>query len=233
MNKNAKETIIGIAGALLLTGLVITGDQLTRQAEAKASDEPTQVEVSTGCGVNCPCAGIVEVIYVTTPATITTPEAITPATPEAITKPAIEKPKKPKKKKYTKEDFEVLSKVIQAEVGNQSRECKYYVGAVVLNRVKSSIYPNTIKKVVFQKGQYACTWDGNYKRAKPDKVTKAVAKDLLENGVKGVPKTVTGQSSQRQGKVWKAIKCTNGVTCYFCHNKWVVKEYEGKRKESK
>lgn len=225
MNKNAKETIIGIAGALLLTGLVITGDQLTRQAEAKASDEPTQVEVSTGCGVNCPCAGIVEVVYVTTPATITTPEAV--KVEEPTPKP------KPKKKTYTKEDFEVLSKVIQAEVGNQSKECKYYVGAVVLNRVKSSIYPDTIKKVVFQKGQYACTWDGNYKRAKPDKVTKAVAKDLLENGVKGVPKTVTGQSSQRQGKVWKAIKCTNGVTCYFCHNKWVVKEYEEKRKESK
>lgn len=216
--KQVKDVILGLVGALLITAIVILSDQLTRANEAL---EIAESKITVECN-DCPCSGVVEVVTPTI--TIETPKAITTVTPEAITKPAIEKPKKPKKT-YTKEDFEVLSKVIEAEVGGQSKEIRYYTGAVVLNRVRSKYWANTVKGVVFQKGQYACTWDGNYKKAKPSKSTKKIAKDLLENGVKGVPRSVVYQSSASQGVNWKKFKCTNGVTIRFDYGKWDVKAY--------
>ena len=50
-----------------------------------------------------------------------------------------------------------LSKIITAEAGSSwlPLEWKMMVGEVVLNRVKSVEFPNTVKEVIHQKGQYA------------------------------------------------------------------------------
>lgn len=112
---------------------------------------------------------------------------------------------------YTDEDIYVLSHVIYGEAGGYSKELQIGVGSVVLNRVKSKKYPNTIKDVVFQKGQYACTWDGNYDR-EPDKQAVDVAIYLLENGSQ-FPEYVVFQSEFLQGdRVYKQIENT-----YFCY----------------
>ena len=72
-----------------------------------------------------------------------------------------------------------------------------YVGSVVLNRVKSDEFPNTIKEVVFQKGQYACIKDGNYYR-KPTDSNWENARRLLEND-SVLPDDVLFQSTCEQG----------------------------------
>lgn len=61
---------------------------------------------------------------------------------------------------YTDEDFDCLAKTIYFEAGNQSYEGKLAVGEVVLNRVRSDIFPNTICAVVKQKHQFSWYWDG-------------------------------------------------------------------------
>lgn len=56
------------------------------------------------------------------------------------------------KKAYTKEDIIWLSRIVMAETQGASFEAKLAVANVVLNRVKSHIYPNSIKEVIYQSG---------------------------------------------------------------------------------
>ena len=99
---------------------------------------------------------------------------------------------------YSQDDLDILAHVICGECQCYPDQEQLYVGSVVLNRVKSSRYPNTIRGVVFQKGQYACTWDGNYYRTPTDR-NWANAKYLLEHG-SVLPDNVVYQSGARQGK---------------------------------
>lgn len=47
-------------------------------------------------------------------------------------------------------DMDLLARIITAEAANQTYQTQVAVGAVVLNRVKSSLFPNTIRGVVYQ-----------------------------------------------------------------------------------
>ena len=55
---------------------------------------------------------------------------------------------------YPQEDLDWLSRVIYAESGNQSLEGMIGVGNVVLNRVASDSFPDTVTDVIFQAGQF-------------------------------------------------------------------------------
>ena len=115
-------------------------------------------------------------------------------------------------KKYSQQDLYILSHIIYAEAGGQSWDFQVAVGSVVLNRVKSKKFPNTIRGVVFQKGQYASTWDGNYNKT-PSKQSIKVAKYLLKNGSQ-LPKYVYFQAEFLQSdRVYKKMGNT-----YFCYN---------------
>ena len=113
-----------------------------------------------------------------------------------------------------------LAALIHAEVGNQSEQSKYVCGAVVLNRVSSPYFANTIDEVIYQAGQYQCTWDGGYDRALTnyDEVSYEVALDLLANGIPDwIPRTVVWQAEFKQGdgvfmQIGNTYYCyTNGV----------------------
>ena len=51
-------------------------------------------------------------------------------------------------------DLDLLAAIIYHEAGNQPTEGKIAVGAVVLNRVYSGSFPNTISEVLYQPGQF-------------------------------------------------------------------------------
>jgi len=113
-----------------------------------------------------------------------------------------------------------LAALIHAEVGNQSEQSKYLCGAVVLNRVSSPYFANTIDGVIYQEGQYQCTWNGGYDRAltEYDEVSYEVALDLLANGIPDwIPRTVVWQAEFKQGdgvfmQIGNTYYCyTNGV----------------------
>ncbi|MCI8292488.1 MAG: cell wall hydrolase [Hespellia sp.] len=52
------------------------------------------------------------------------------------------------------QDQELLAALIFCEAGNQPYEGQVAVGAVVLNRVNSGTYPNSIPEVIYQPGQF-------------------------------------------------------------------------------
>lgn len=108
------------------------------------------------------------------------------------------------------DDLNVLAHLLCGECQGGSRELQEAVGSVVLNRVASDDFPDTIPDVVFQRGQYACTWDGNYDRT-PTERNWEVARYLLENGSQ-IPENVVFQAGFKQGKVWKKIG--GEIFCY-------------------
>lgn len=62
-------------------------------------------------------------------------------------------------------ELEELAILIQAESGNQDELGKRYVADVVLNRVDSDDFPDSINNVLRQDKQFASIVDGNYAKA--------------------------------------------------------------------
>lgn len=58
------------------------------------------------------------------------------------------------------EDRRLLAALIFCEAGNQPYEGQVAVGAVVMNRVNSGVYPNTIREVIYQSGQFTPAMTG-------------------------------------------------------------------------
>jgi hypothetical protein len=112
---------------------------------------------------------------------------------------------------YTDEDLEYMIMVLTGECQNRSFEEQLEFGSVVLNRVNHPDYPNTIKEVCLQKGQFACFRDGNaYRTPTEDTINAAVW--LLTYGSVS-PSNVVYQAHFRQGKgVYKRIG--KDIFCY-------------------
>lgn len=62
---------------------------------------------------------------------------------------------------FTEDDRYLLANLIYCEAGNQPYEGQVAVGAVVINRVLSSVYPNTVSGVIYQYKQFAPVLDGH------------------------------------------------------------------------
>lgn len=114
------------------------------------------------------------------------------------------------------EELELLAHLIYAEAGSDwiADETLYYVGSVVLNRMSSDLFPDTMYEVIYQTEpclQYACTVDGNIEK-EPTERCYRIAEDLLRNG-SVLPENVIFQSSFKQGSgVYIYVD-----TIYFCY----------------
>lgn len=62
-------------------------------------------------------------------------------------------------------ELELLAQLVEAEAGNQDFEGKCLVVDVVLNRVESPDFPNTISEVIFQDGQFSVITNGAFDKA--------------------------------------------------------------------
>lgn len=58
----------------------------------------------------------------------------------------------------------LLACIVYCESGNQSYEGQLAVANVVLNRVKSPLFPNTVSEVVYQRGQFTPAFSGSLAR---------------------------------------------------------------------
>ena len=77
-------------------------------------------------------------------------------------------------------DIQLMARAINGEARGESYEGQVAVGAVILNRVKSSQFPNTIAGVIYEKGAFTAVSDGqiNVPIKKNSTVYKA-ARDAL------------------------------------------------------
>lgn len=86
----------------------------------------------------------------------------------------------------SEEELLLLQKIVMAEAEGEPYQGKVAVANVVLNRLRSANFPDTIYKVIYQKSQFSPVANGRLNRVKPNEdCIKAVNAAL--SGVKEVP----------------------------------------------
>lgn len=104
------------------------------------------------------------------------------------------------------DDVNMLAHLIFSECGSNwcTEEMQYLTGSVVINRVNSEDYPNTIEDVINQKGQYSCSSYYLQKDFDNDTIWE-IAKELIVFGT-DTPANLVYQSQFKQGKeIYKHI----------------------------
>ena len=84
-------------------------------------------------------------------------------------------------------DEELLAALIQCEAGNQPYEGQLAVGAVVMNRVRSGGYPNTISGVIYASGQFTPAGNG--------KVAKRLEAGVRDSCLQAAREAIAGASN--------------------------------------
>ena len=78
----------------------------------------------------------------------------------------------------TSSDLNLLARVVYGEARGEAYVGQVAVAAVVLNRVESASFPNTIAGVVYQSGAFDCVADGQINLT-PDSTAVKAAQDAL------------------------------------------------------
>ena len=79
---------------------------------------------------------------------------------------------------YSSNDMFLLAKVIEAEARGESYTGQVAVGAVILNRVEHSSFPDSISGVVYQSGAFSCVYDSNWS-VQPSSTSRKAAQDAI------------------------------------------------------
>lgn len=155
-----------------------------------------------------------------TDSTEATTEKLTEETQPESTEPVTEEATEPTEevKSYTEDDLFYLAAAVCREAGGESEEIQLLVANVIINRVNSSYYPDTIYDVLTEYKQYGTMW--KYGVSFPDwadeKVKEqcySVAQRILE-GERFCPENVLFQAEFKQGSgVFKQF----GDDYYFCY----------------
>lgn len=85
-------------------------------------------------------------------------------------------------REMSKDDRFTLYRIVEAEATNGDKQSKKNVAHVILNRVKSNKFPNTIQGVVFQKHQFSPISDGRYYSVNIKESTKQAVIEAYEEG---------------------------------------------------
>lgn len=88
-------------------------------------------------------------------------------------------------RKLTDAEWEAMSQMIMAEARGESFEVQYYIACVVLNRVDSPLFPNTVAGVIYQTQpavQFYGAWDTEQYEPS-DSVLEAIQTALENNHI--------------------------------------------------
>lgn len=67
----------------------------------------------------------------------------------------------------TTEEYEMLARLVTAEGEDQGMDAQYMIACVVMNRVHSELFPDSVEEVIWQKKpieQFSSMWDGRFER---------------------------------------------------------------------
>lgn len=76
----------------------------------------------------------------------------------------------------------LLARLVNGEARGEPYEGQVAVAAVILNRVKSPKFPNTIASVIYQKSQFSCVTDGQFNEPIDENSTVYKAAQEAMNG---------------------------------------------------
>ena len=121
-------------------------------------------------------------------------------------------------KVYSENDYELLCEITYAEAGNQTEEQQVAAAATILNRVESNIFPNTIREVIMQKGQFASTQNGHiYACGKTVDFSKVpdVTKEAARRALNGEDPTENWLRKEAKRLGLNSEKYASGGALYF------------------
>ena len=75
-------------------------------------------------------------------------------------------------------NLNLISRFVYAEARGEPYTGQVAVAAVILNRVRSNLFPNTVSGVVYQSGAFTCVSDGQINLS-PDATAKKAAQDAI------------------------------------------------------
>ncbi len=101
------------------------------------------------------------------------------------------------------QEYQILLKIVEAEAGGEDTTGKMLVANVVMNRVRSSHFPNTVTEVVYQrhngKAQFSPTADGRIDRVN-------VSADTIE----AVARAMNGEDASAGATYFKSVRSNSG-----------------------
>ena len=154
MKKRVIESLVVLSFAVILTSLTEGGEQL----------DPKNLEVAQNPNMSL---------------TDTCDEKVTITQNEIkVVEESIDIEEKMENEEFC-DSLEILACCVEAEAGNQDLYGKRLVADVILNRVDSDRFPDTIEGVVSQKYHFTTFWDGTMARIVPsDETFEAVQMEL-------------------------------------------------------
>ncbi|MBC5711204.1 MULTISPECIES: cell wall hydrolase [Hungatella] len=91
-----------------------------------------------------------------------------------------EEKKAASRKAVSDDDYQVLLRIVQAEAGVCDEKGKILVANVVLNRVKSQEFPDSVRSVVYEPSQFSPVSDGSINSVKVTEETRECVNRALE-----------------------------------------------------
>lgn len=124
-------------------------------------------------------------------------------------------PIKPADEAYAQDVLYWLSHIIHAESGNQPLEGQIAVGNVIMNRVASPLFPNTVYEVIHQTNQFTPVRNGTINRE--PKPLSIVAAKLVMEGVNTAGDSLYFINPRISGNSWVA-RTRSHVTTIASHS---------------
>ena len=100
---------------------------------------------------------------------------------------------KSKKNKYTKSELRLMSSIINCEAGIEPYQGKLAVGIVVMNRIRSKRFPNTLKGVIYQRGQFSPVRNGSLRRRLSEYDSGKIKSKQWKSCISAAKKVLNGQ----------------------------------------
>lgn len=88
----------------------------------------------------------------------------------------------PEESKYSEIDIAMIEAVVMHEVGYCSEESKIAVTHLILNRVESELFPDTVYEVLHQKGQFGAIHNYYDNELPVDEDTSKAVRQAIETG---------------------------------------------------
>ena len=118
-------------------------------------------------------------------------------------------------------DRDIIATVIYNEAwGGCTERHRELVAAVIMNRVYSDKFPNTVYDVVAQKGQYLLAYANGDPRYTPPLEVRKECEEIAARALHGeidCPDNVLYQAEFKQGSGTYEVCKTTYSTTYFCH----------------
>ena len=131
---------------------------------------------------------------------------------------------------FTFYDLFLVSKIIYNEAGSNwlSQEWKMKVGEVLLNRVASPEFPNTVEECVYQRGQYSGSGSSRFKKMLPNEGSARAALRLMKGERLINDPAVVFQSNFRgRSKLYERMYDSVLGNTYLCYS-YHMELYEGR-----